>query len=205
MTITPLTIYSANMSAGALMLAESRVVANLMMQQLSETAWLQAITVDNLLQKPSPTTAKRQAGLIRQRLSQLTSEGLLLVATAERGLAMQMVFIATLLESRLLCDFVQDVYLVQRRKGDAIRPHDWDVFLSECTHRDAAVANWTESTRKKLFQVIMLMLSEADCLSDSRKRAFTSPYFYAQTKQYLHDHQHTGLMRLMMQLTGNAA
>jgi hypothetical protein len=56
--------YNAEISAGSLMLKESRIIAKLLFERADEEKWHEAIYVHNLLQKKSPATAKRQTRLI---------------------------------------------------------------------------------------------------------------------------------------------
>ena len=60
-------LYNAEISAGSLMLPESRRVAKLLLGHPTKEAWLEALKRDNILQKKSPATARRQARLIRNR------------------------------------------------------------------------------------------------------------------------------------------
>ena len=54
-----LNTYSADISAGSLLLKESRPIALLLLAQADDQAWYQALVVDNVLQKKSPAGAKR--------------------------------------------------------------------------------------------------------------------------------------------------
>jgi ABC-type sugar transport system ATPase subunit len=64
-------VYNAEISAGSLMLPESRRIAGLLLTHPSREQWLDALKLDNLLQKRTPATARRQAQLIRKRLQTL--------------------------------------------------------------------------------------------------------------------------------------
>lgn len=59
--------YKANFTKGGLMVAESRIVAALLLQGVDAVGWKQAIEADNALAKRSLTTASTKAGLIRGR------------------------------------------------------------------------------------------------------------------------------------------
>ena len=63
-----MSIYNAEISAGSLMLPESRRIARLLLTHPTKEQWFEALKLDNILQKKSPATAKRQARLIRNRL-----------------------------------------------------------------------------------------------------------------------------------------
>jgi hypothetical protein len=66
--------YRADLTAGSLKITESRVIADLLLRGMDETAWKQATVNDNLLKTQNPATAIRLATLIRQRLETLSPE-----------------------------------------------------------------------------------------------------------------------------------
>ena len=59
-------LYNAEISAGSLMLPESRRIARLLLTQPTPEQWDEALKSENLLQK-KPATARRQARLIRKQ------------------------------------------------------------------------------------------------------------------------------------------
>lgn len=50
--------YSADITAGALKLPESRIIADLLLRQLDAEGWKNAIVTKNLLQARNPKTAR---------------------------------------------------------------------------------------------------------------------------------------------------
>ena len=133
-------LYNAEISAGSLMLPESRRVASLMLTQPSRQSWFEALRLDNILQKKSPATARRQARLIRNRLETLDESAWQKVAEGEQEVALQVLLAAAIKHSRLLGDFLGDVVAGRlRRLERTLSPGDWDAFLADCAHRDPAV------------------------------------------------------------------
>ncbi len=179
-------IYNAEISAGSLMLPESRKLARVLLQHPSEEAWVEALKQDNVLQKKTPATARRQARLIRNRLETLDETGWQQVAEGNNEVATQTLLAASIRHSQLLGDFLKDVYAQQlRRLEHSLNAHSWDAFLIECAHRDPAVVTWAESTRKKLFQVIVRMLAEAGYLDSTSKLNLTPPMLHPTVVGYL--------------------
>lgn len=66
--------YRANFTKGGVMVPESRIIADLLLQGVDAAGWKQAFEGQNVLHKRSPTTASTKAALIRSRL-QTMSEG----------------------------------------------------------------------------------------------------------------------------------
>ncbi len=61
--------YNGEIVAGSLLINESRKIARLLLNNADSETWHQAIVIENILQKRSPVAAKRQARLIKNRLS----------------------------------------------------------------------------------------------------------------------------------------
>jgi len=178
-------IYNAEISAGSLMLPESRRIARLMLTRPTAEQWDEALRCENLLQK-KPATARRQARLIRNRLQTLDEAGWQLVANAEGEVSAQLLLAAANRHSQLLSDFLRDVYGADLRRLERTLSHrQWDAFLVECAHRDPAVNGWAASTRHKLFQVIVRILAEARYLDSTRRKRLTPPFLHPQVRDYL--------------------
>ena len=105
--------------------------------------------------KKTPATALRQGRLIQRRLTTLDDLAWKMISEREIEVVNQLLLAAAVKHSELLGDFMRNVYADrQRRLEVALSPLDWQDFLTECAHQDAAVAVWSDSTKAKLFQVI---------------------------------------------------
>jgi len=159
------------------MLPESRIVARLLLEGGTRQVLDQAIRVDNVLQKSSPTTAIRQARLIRLRLQSIAPNTWTLIAEGDKEVATQLLFAAALKHSLLLTDFVRDVVADHvRRLEQTLSVRTWESFLAECAIRDAGVALWSMSTRHKLLQVMVRILAEARYLQSTRSLRLLPPH-----------------------------
>lgn len=177
--------YNAEISAGSLLVAESRKLAGLLLVSPTPDQWNTAIKQDNILQR-TPATARRMARLIRNRLETLDAEGLELVAHGDAELCVQMLIAAAIRHSRLLGDFMRDVYAQDLRQLERHLSHrQWDAFLADCEQRDAAVTSWAATTRLKLFQVIVRILAEAKYLDSSKTMGLTPPLLHPRVRSYL--------------------
>lgn len=81
--------YNGEVVAGSLLIPESRKIAALLLQGANKEEWHRAIVIDNILQKRSPASAKRQAVLIKNRLSPMTAEHWKLVKDGNADVATQ--------------------------------------------------------------------------------------------------------------------
>lgn len=190
--------YNAEISAGSLMLAESRRIALLMLTHPTDIEWEHALKVENILQKNTPATACRQAQLIRKRLLTLDEEGWRLIAESEMEVSIQLLLAAAIKHSRLLEDFLRDVYARQLRRIELVlNGHLWDAFWVECAHRDGEIERWSASTREKLFQVIIRILVEAKYLDSSRKMNMTPPSLHPTVVSFLKKHGELDVLAAM--------
>src|SRR5690606_563062 len=96
------------------------------------------------------------------------------ISGRESEVQIQLLLAAAIKHSPLLGDFMRNVYAFrQRRLESALEPHDWPDFLAECAHHDPAVALWADSTRAKLFQVIVRILAESKYIDNPRTMKLT--------------------------------
>ncbi|NLO72420.1 MAG: DUF1819 family protein [Porphyromonadaceae bacterium] len=161
--------YQGDLAGGSLQVRESRVVAELLLQNASEADWQQAIMTDNRLQKRSPATARRVAQALRKRLELLEAPFWQALLNGDDELATQVALCSALERNLLLVEFmetvVSDAYITQAATLDAWQ---WDDFLQDRVHRDPAIADWTTSSKKKMGQVALRILAEVGYLKNTR-------------------------------------
>ena len=112
--------YNGEIVAGSLLIRESRKIARLLLKNADSEAWHQAIVVENILQKRSPVAAKRQARLIKNRLSLMNPELWDIVDKGPIDSIIQALLAATIKHSHLVGDFMDTV----------IRQH-WQTFTKK--------------------------------------------------------------------------
>ncbi len=180
-------IYSAEISAGSLMLPESRRIARLLLTHPSKEQWFEALKVDNILQKKSPATAKRQGRLIRNRLDTLEETAWQLVAEGGNEVATQILLAAAIKHSRVLADFMRDVVAghLRRLEQNLSPAKDWEAFLADCVQRDPEVASFSDTTKAKMLQVILRILAEARYLESTKSLRLTPPHLHPEVVRHL--------------------
>jgi hypothetical protein len=188
----------ADIAGGSLKLYESRVIAGLLLESVSAEKWKQAIEVENVLQKTSLGTAKRQASLIRTRLKTMTPDHWRLVRDGSKPLATQSVFAAAISHSQLLKDFLLLFVCDQFRTGnlELTRRH-WRTFVASCRERDPEMPIWTQSTTDKLGDSVFQILTEVGMLSDGSKPLLQRVHYQPEIMSYLHEHKCDEVVRAM--------
>jgi hypothetical protein len=194
-------LYNAEISAGSLMVPESRRVARLLLTHPSKDQWADALRLDNILQKKSPATARRQARLIRNRLDTLEDEAWGMIADGPQEIAAQLLFAAAVKHSKVLADFLGDVYAGHlRRFEQQISPaKDWEAFLAECIQRDPDAENFSDTTKAKMLQVILRILAEGKYIDSTRSLRLTPPHLHPDVVSYLKRHGETAVLAAMDQ------
>jgi len=191
-------LYQANFSKGALMIPESRVVADLLLHDVNEEQWHQAIEVDNVLEKRSPTTASTKAGLIRNRLQTMGPGLWELICDGGRETATHAALAATIKYSRLVGDFLDIVIRdLHGRFEHSIRNQHWERFLEECRNRQPDMPQWSDATTETLRGRIFSMLSDAGYIADSRSRVLKPVFVAPEVLAYLRETGEDYVLRCM--------
>lgn len=190
--------YNGEIVAGSLLIPESREIAALLLQGATEPEWHQAITINNILQKRSPASAKRQAKLIKNRLSLMPHEHWALVKDGNAEVATQALLAAAIKHSRLLGDFMGHVchqhwLTFQRTLSDK----DWREFLATCSQIDPAVGEWTTTTTSKLRQVVFRILAEAGYVDSTRELNLQPTSVVPELRKYLANHSEDYILQCM--------
>jgi len=191
-------IYTATISSTSLRLRESRIVADLLLQAVSDEAWKEAVIEQNVLQMGSPVTITRSSNILRARLKPL-GEGLWkMVRDGGRAEATQAAFAGTVKHSRLLGDFMDITMREQRTLFSKKLEHRmWNEYIAGCRGRDPDMPHWSDTTVAKLRSVVFSMLAEAEYLKDTRSLLLQNVFLDAQLAAYLRDRGESYVVRCM--------
>ncbi len=161
--------YDSDLIGGSLLVREARIIADLLLSKADDSEWKRVIQTDNRLQKRSPATAKRQASALRKRLERLDEPFWRTLRDGDDELASQIAFVAVLERNLLLVEFVEtvlrDAFILRAEK---LAQYQWMGFLEDRANRDPNIADWTESSKKKMGQVAFRILAEVGLLQSTR-------------------------------------
>ncbi|MNF56840.1 hypothetical protein D3C84_383420 [compost metagenome] len=180
--------YDSDLIGGSLQVRESRIVADLLLQDASPEQWHEVIQQQNRLQKRAPASAKRVAQAIRKRLERLDAPFWRAIRDGDDELATQVVFCSALERNLLLVEFIETVLkdAFVTRAG-VLEPYHWNEFLDERSHRDSTITTWTESSRKKMAQVVYRMLAEVGLLKSTRNMKLQNLIIRSEVRVLLDD------------------
>ncbi len=163
--------YKGDLVAGSLLVNESRKIAQLLVRGLEVNELLEKVIKDNLLQKRSPASTKRQARLIVKRLMTLPEPFWNIISSGSHDQATQTLFCAAIKYSPILGDFVSSVAAGNMRVFKKEITHlQWDDYFETCIAIDPSIDSWSESSRKKVRQVSFLILAQAGVIDSTRTR-----------------------------------
>ena len=190
--------YNGEIVAGSLLIRESQKIARLLLKNADSEAWHQAIVVENILQKRSPVAAKRQARLIKNRLSLMNPELWDIVDKGPIDSIIQALLAATIKHSHLVGDFMDTVIRQHWQTfTKKVSVKDWKDFLETCAQVDPNIEKWTDSTQSKLKQVVFRILAESKYIVNTRSSQLLPVSIVPEVKQYLVNNSEEYALRCM--------
>lgn len=188
--------YKADITAGALKVTESRIIADLLLRAVDEAGWRKAIYDENVLQTRSPKTAKRLRTLIRGRLETMTEALWRLVRDGTSDVATHACLAAAIKHSALLGDFLDLAVREQYRVfGEALSSRIWEQFLDGCRGRDPEMPVWSESTRERLRSSVFQILTQAGYIENTKTKKLQTVHIASQVLAYLEKHDEQYVLR----------
>ncbi|WP_026939013.1 DUF1819 family protein [Holophaga foetida] len=190
--------YSANLTAGALKPAESRVIADLLLRGVSGADWKAAIEQENCLQAKSIATGKRLARLIRDRLAPFDPPFWELIRDSASPVVQQALLAAAVKHSPLLGDFLDLVVREQYRRFAPNLPFTlWEDYLLDCRGRDSEMPWWNDSTRRRLRSSVYLCLAQAGFLENTRSLKLQPVFLATPVLRYLESRDERLVLRCL--------
>lgn len=169
-------IQKANFTGGSLLIRESRIVAKLLVEKHGRDAILEQVLDRNLFQNNSKGTTQKYCQLALIRLGNLPDEQLHFVATGSRELTRMTLLVAILKTYTIIVDFMENVVAEKVRCFEThLEKNDWMRFLEDRAKTDPSVKEWSETSRRKMGQVVIRMLAEAGFLDNTRRMSILFP------------------------------
>lgn len=143
----------------------ARVVAEVFLEEGTWEATRARVLATNALQCRTRLTLRRMEQELRLRLSTLTPAQLQLLVTAAGPDRVAIAWLSALKQAPFLFDFAAEVLREKLAGTDRVfRFSDYEAFLDTHTLVHAELADLKQSSRQKLRQMLMHMLTEAALL-----------------------------------------
>jgi len=180
--------YLGDLIGGSLMIRESQIVAELLLKKPSKDEWTDAIVNQNILQKRSDASSKRNAATIKKRLEGLSDEFIEQLAFGSTELSTQLMFAATLINSTMLADFMRNIFIDAKRMfRENIDSTDWESFWDERSRLFPEFAQMTASSTYKVAQVAFKVLADAGYIETTRNKKLQNVYLLPEVRSLLTD------------------
>ena len=162
--------YKGGLTREQFMFYEIRIVAKLISDGLERNEILRKIQDENLFQFPTEREIKSKVKACFERIDALESEDLVYeLANGSVDVAKQINLYAMMKYNRLVWDFMTTVI------GEKYRTQEFDysqkdlnIFFSRLQEQNDNVAAWSDSTIKRIKQVLNKCLVECDYLDNVR-------------------------------------
>jgi Putative inner membrane protein (DUF1819) len=190
--------YKADITAGALKLPESRLIADLLLRQVDAEGWRDAIVTKNVLRARNPATARRLTTLVRGRLETMGPDLWKLVRDGSGKVATHAILAAAVKHSPLLGDFLYIVVGEQYRLfNTALTNKLWADYLDGCRERDPDMPLWSETTRSRLRSSVFQILARAGYIENTRSLKLQTVHIAEQVLSVLKSNKEEYVLRCM--------
>lgn len=188
--------YGAELTAGALKVPESRIIADLLLQEIAPKEWQETLSKQNALQARNLETARRLGRLIRQRLELMHADLWRLIRDGSKTVATHACLTAAIKHSPLLGDFLDLVVREQYRLFvSKLSPALWEAYLNDCRGRDSEMPLWNDSTRRRLRSSVYQTLAQSGFLESTRTLRLQPVHIASEVLGYLRDHREEYVLR----------
>lgn len=159
---------SAQITREQFLFYEMRTTAKLICEGLEDNEIIDRIVEDNLFQYPTEKSIRRMAKACIVRWKGICDIDLVeAVASQSSETAKQICLYAMMKQYRLVWDFMITVIGEKyRMQNFSFSQMDVNVFFMQLQEQDDYVAGWSESTMKKIRQILIRVLTENEYLDD---------------------------------------
>lgn len=190
--------YTATITSASLRLRESRIIADLLLHEVTKSEWQENIIEKNILQMRSLESIKRVSRLLRLRMEPLGEKIWQLVRDGTVEQATQATLAGAIKHSRLLGDFM-DIALREQKAlfANRLELRVWSQYIDDCRGRDPEMPQWSEETVKKLRSSVFSMLAEAGYLENTRSLRLQNVFVDPQLSQCLREQREHYVLRCL--------
>ena len=188
--------YNASITREPFLFHEMHLTAGLLSAGLPEEAAVEKIVAHNLFQYPTERSIAGRARACARRLSGMDDPGLISFIGGSVSLeARQAALYAWMLESRLVREFMLSVIARKYSMQDhTLVPADVSAFFFTLQEQNDQIADWSESTIKKIRQVLMKTLTETGYLDSMKGGPLHPVWIPSFLKERIAAHGHRELL-----------
>ena len=158
---------SAQITREQFLFYEMRTTAKLMREGLNDDEIIDRIAEENLFQYPTEKSIRQMAKACVARLRYIDDDLIEAVASQSSETAKQICMYAMMKQYRLVWDFMIIVIGEKfRMQNFSFSQMDVNIFFMQLQEQDDYVAGWSETTVKKIRQILIRVLAENEYLDN---------------------------------------
>lgn len=188
--------YSGSLTAEQFLFFEITIVARMLSDGMNRDEISSIIMEQNLFQFPTERMIKRIVKACFRRLDCIESEFLIeKLANSSAEVAKQINLYAIMCENSIVYDFMTDVIGEKYRSQELdFSAKDVNVFFMELAEKVPAVNRWSDSTIKKLKQVLVRFLVECEYIENIRSDKLFPVYLYPELEAVIREKNDTAAL-----------
>lgn len=169
--------YSLSLTAASLMSFETEQVALLFLQHKDWEVVKNLVVDDNIMQKGTISTRKREFAEIKKRLKNISDDDLRFISNCTTDeLKLYCLFLCSK-TYRVIFEFISEVIRDKYLMFDySILDSDYIRFIESKTMDSIKLQNITENTEYKIKQVIFKILEQSTLIDSAKLRNIQKPY-----------------------------
>lgn len=189
--------YSAGIMAQAFWFNEFKQFLNLIKNGYDSEEIKKAVIEENLFGAPNEYRAKRMYGYISNRASVIEEDLTNMFFLSDLATQKIINLIAVIRKDRLFFEFLYEVY----REKVIIGEETLDltaakVFFNHKETQDDALAEWKDSTKRKVQSAYLTFMTDANLLrTEGQRRIITPPLLDIALERYLQAHGEAGIVK----------
>jgi len=162
--------YSGSLTREQFLFYETRVVARLIDQGKTRESILQQVQAENLFQFPTERMISSICNTCIRRLANLDSSELVqIMSTGAQEEAKLVNLYAMMRDNRIVWDFMTSVIGEKyRTRDEELAQSDINLFFLHLQEQNDQVAAWSDSTVKKIKQILRRSLAECGYLTSAK-------------------------------------
>ena len=192
--------YSASLVSQMFWLVEMKKVIKLISEGKTEKEIKRLSTEENLFGVAKEDRAKRIYGCTLRRIKTLDEKIINLFEEADPATQKVINLIAIMKTDRLFFEFVYEVYREKNIIGSGIlEDMDVNVFFKNKEVQSEDIVAWSDVTKRKLRQVYITFLTEANLLTMSgRQKMITPPILDSALERCLEEDKYAAIKKAIM-------
>ena len=178
--------YKSSITREQFLYFETRMIAKLKCEGLSDEDIMETAIEENLLQMPTEKSIRSLTNGILNKLNANNAKTIDLIANASTDIAKQANLYAMMNYNRLVWDLMVTVIAKKYELFDmSFGKKDINIFFSNLQEHNPLVAEWSESTLEKIRSVLIKILVETEYLDDIKSENLNPVYLHDELKDII--------------------